>query len=305
MMLEEKSQEYSPYVNVSEAGVSAVMGILRTVFNIARLTIQETQRRRLLRMGSLMAVLFLLVFGVGFHLIYLDLISQSMLPSELSYPFLFLTLAGLYSTNFLVIMVSILISVASISGEVESHTIDSLITKPIRRWEIVLGKWLGFAAIILVYVLLLPGGILLIVYLRAGLTLNNVPVGLALIYLEGLVGLSISLLGGTRLSTLANGALAFMLYGIAFVGGWVETIGALLRNETAVDLGIVASLVMPSEILWKKASAVFEPRLVTGFEFAGPFSVSSQPSTEMIIYAILYAVVLLLLALWSFSRRDL
>jgi ABC-type transport system involved in multi-copper enzyme maturation permease subunit len=202
-------------------------------------------------------------------------------------------------------MVSILVSVAAISGEIESHTIESLITKPVRRWEIILGKWVGYAAIILVYVLLLPGGILLIVYLRAGLTLENVPAGLALIYLEGLVGLSISLLGGTRLSTLANGALAFMLYGIAFVGGWVETIGAVLRNETAVDLGIIASLVMPSEILWKKASAVFEPRLVTGFEFAGPFAVSSQPSDAMIVYAVIYMVVLLLLALRSFSRRDL
>jgi ABC-type transport system involved in multi-copper enzyme maturation permease subunit len=277
---------------------------MTTILNIARLTIQETQRRRLLRMGFIMGALFLIVFGLGFHLIYLDFI-ESMLPSEIEFPFLFLTLAGLYSTNFLVIMVSILISVATISGEVESHTIESLITKPIRRWEIVLGKWLGFAAIILVYVLLLPGGILLIVYLRAGLTLSNVPAGLGLIYLEGLVGLSLSLLGGTRLTTLANGALAFMLYGVAFVGGWVETIGALLRNETAVDLGIIASLVMPSEILWKKASAILEPRLVTGFEFAGPFSVSSQPSSAMIVYAFLYMVALLLLALWSFSRRDL
>lgn len=277
---------------------------MTTILTIARLTIQETQRRRLLWMGSLMGLLFLIVFGLGFHLIFLDF-TESMLPSEMEFPFLFLTLAGLYTTNFLVIMMSILISVASISGEVESHTIESLITKPVHRWQIVLGKWLGFAVIIFVYVLLLPGGILLIVYLRAGFTLNNVPAGLALIYLEGLVGLSISLAGGSRLTTLANGALAFMLYGVAFVGGWVETIGALLRNETAVDLGIVASLVMPSEILWKKASALFEPRLVTGFEFAGPFSVSSQPSTTMIVYAFIYVIILLLIALWSFSRRDL
>jgi ABC-type transport system involved in multi-copper enzyme maturation permease subunit len=304
MMLEEKGQKLNQYVDVPQAGTASLISLTKTVFTIARLTIREAQRRRLLRMGFLMGALFLLVFGVGFHLIYLDF-TESMLPSELEFPFLFLTLAGLYSTNFLVIMVSILVSVATISGEVESHTIESLITKPVRRFEIVLGKWLGFAAIILVYVLMLPGGILLIVYLRAGFTMDNVPAGLALMYLEGLVGLSISLLGGTRLSTLANGALAFMLYGVAFVGGWVETIGSLLRNETAVDLGIVASLVMPSEILWKKALSLFEPRTVTGFEFAGPFSVGSQPSDAMIVYAFIYMVGLLIVALWSFSRRDL
>jgi ABC-type transport system involved in multi-copper enzyme maturation permease subunit len=202
-------------------------------------------------------------------------------------------------------MVAVLVSVATISGEVETHTIESLITKPVYRWEIVLGKWVGFAIIIFFYVLLLPGGLLLIVYVRAGFTMNNVSAGLGLMYLEGLVGLTVSFVGGTRLSTLANGALAFMLYGVAFVGGWVEQVGALLRNETAVDLGILASLIMPSEILWKKASAVFEPRLVTGFEFAGPFAVGSQPSNAMILYAIVYIGLLLLLALRIFSRRDL
>jgi ABC-type transport system involved in multi-copper enzyme maturation permease subunit len=275
-----------------------------TILNIARLTIQEAQRRRILWIGTLMGFLFLIVFGLGFHFIYLD-VTENLSPEEFEFPFLFLTLAGLYATNFLVIMVAVLVSVATISGEVETHTIESLITKPVYRWEIVLGKWVGFAIIIFFYVLLLPGGLLLIVYVRAGFTMNNVSAGLGLMYLEGLVGLTVSFVGGTRLSTLANGALAFMLYGVAFVGGWVEQVGALLRNETAVDLGILASLIMPSEILWKKASAVFEPRLVTGFEFAGPFAVGSQPSDGMIIYAVIYILLLLGLALRIFSRRDL
>lgn len=275
-----------------------------TLSTIIRLTIRETQRRRILWVGALMGLGFLLIFGLGFHFIYLD-ISRSMLPSELEFPFLFLSLAGLYATNFLVLMVAILISVATISGEIETHTIESMLTKPIRRWEIIIGKWLGFALIILVYVLLLPGGVLLIVYLRSGFVLHNVGLGLVLIYLQGLVGLSVSMAGGTRLSTLANGALAFMLFGLAFIGGWVEQIGAILRNETAVDLGIVSSLIMPTEILWRKAAAIFEPDLVGGFEFAGPFSVASQPSTFMVFYAVLYVGGMMLLALWLFSRRDL
>jgi ABC-type transport system involved in multi-copper enzyme maturation permease subunit len=275
-----------------------------TILNIARLTIQEAQRRRILWIGTLMGFLFLIVFGLGFHFIYLD-VTENLSPEEFEFPFLFLTLAGLYATNFLVIMVAVLVSVATISGEVETHTIESLITKPVYRWEIVLGKWVGFAIIIFFYVLLLPGGLLLIVYVRAGFTINIVSAGLGLMYLEGLVGLTVRFVGVTRLSTLAIGDLEFMLYGVAFVGGWVEQVGDFLRNETAVDLGILASLIMPSEILWKKASAVFEPRLVTGFEFAGPFAVGSQPSNAMILYAIVYIGLLLLLALRIFSRRDL
>jgi Cu-processing system permease protein len=276
----------------------------RAVPIIARLTIRETQRRRLLWIGALMGIGFLASFGLGFHFVYADL-QRTLAADEFQYPLLFLTLAGLYATNFLVIVVAVLISVTTISGEIESHTIESLLTKPIGRWELIIGKWLGYAAIILVYVLLMPGGVLLIVYLESGFTLNNIAYALLLIYLGGLVALSVSVAGGTRLSTLANGAVALMLFGIAFLGGWVEQIGAIMRNEAAVDIGIMTSLIMPTEILWRKATALLEPQLVRGFEFAGPFGLGSQPSNGMILYAMIYVVALIALAMWLFSTRDL
>jgi ABC-type transport system involved in multi-copper enzyme maturation permease subunit len=271
---------------------------------IARLTIRETQRRRLLWIGALMGVGFLTIFGLGFHFVYADL-QRNLVADDFQYPLLFLTLAGLYATNFLVIVVAVLISVTTISGEIESHTIESLLTKPIGRWQLIAGKWLGYATIILLYVLLMPGGVLLIVYLESGFTLNHIGLALLLIYLEGLIGLSVSIAGGTRLSTLANGAVALMLFGIAFIGGWVEQIGAIMRNETAVDIGIVTSLIMPTEILWRKATVLLEPQLASGFEFAGPFSLGSQPSDGMIVYAVIYVIALIALAMWLFSTRDL
>lgn len=271
---------------------------------IARLTIRETQRRRLLWIGALMGAGFLAIFGLGFHFVYADL-QRNLSAGEFEAPLLFLTLAGLYATNLLVILVSVLISVTTISGEIESHTIESLLTKPIGRWQLIMGKWLGYAAIILLYVLLMPGGVLLIVYLESGYTLNNVGLAILLMYAEGLIGLSVSIAGGTRLSTLANGAVALMLFGIAFIGGWVEQIGAVMRNETAVDIGIVTSLIMPTEILWRKATAILEPQLLTGLEFANPFSVGSQPSDLMLLYAVLYVVGLVALSIWLFAGRDL
>jgi len=275
-----------------------------SIYTLARLTIRETQRRRILWIGALMGIAFLLIFGLGFHFIYQD-ITRNMSGEAVLIPLRFLTLAGIYATNFLVVIVAVLISVATISGEIESHTIESLLTKPIQRWQLLAGKWLGYATIILLFVLLLPGGVMLIVYLRSGFVLSNMLAGLALIYLEGLVALSVSMTGGTRLSTLANGALAFMLFGIAFIGGWVEQIGAILRNETAVDVGIFTSLIMPTEVLWKKASTLFEPEIVSGFEVAGPFGVSSQPSDLMIVYSVIYIFLLMLLALWLFTTRDI
>lgn len=283
---------------------------LNTILNIARLTVRETQRRRILWVALLMGVLFLLVFGLGFHYILLDMQREAPFRQQTTGQFIemiasFLTLTGLYVINFLVIVIAALLSAGTISGEVESHTIETIVTKPLRRWEVVMGKWLGFACVLGIYLLLLAGGVLLISFWRSGYRLQNVPAGLSLMLLGALSMLSLTILGGSRLSTLANGALAFMLYATAFVGGWVEQFGALLRNETAVDLGIAASLIMPADVLWKRASILFQPRVLETMDFPGPFVVASQPNDAMIVYAVLYTAGLLSLALWVFSRRDL
>jgi Cu-processing system permease protein len=275
-----------------------------TTFTIAHLTIREAQRRRILWLALLLGLGFLAVFGAGFHYIYTE-ISGTPMGEEAQIVATFLLMAGLYVINFLIIMMSVLVSVTAVSGEIDSHTIETMVTKPIHRSEIIMGKWLGYALLIATYVILLAGGAMLIVYLRSGFHFQNIAAGLGLMILEGLIVLTICIAGGTRLSTLANGAVAFMLYGIAFIGGWVEQIGALLRNETAVDIGIAASLLMPSEVLWKKATLFLHPQILSGVEFAGPFAVTSQPSDAMIIYAVFYVTAVLGLGLLSFSRRDL
>jgi ABC-type transport system involved in multi-copper enzyme maturation permease subunit len=106
---------------------------------IVRLTIRETQRRRILWIGALMGIAFLLIFGLGFHFIVQDL--ERELPSDQTDTAVtFLTMAGLYATNLLVIIVSVLISVSTISGEIESHTVECLLAKPMDRWRLIAGK---------------------------------------------------------------------------------------------------------------------------------------------------------------------
>ena len=128
---------------------------------------------------------------------------------------------------------------------------------------------------------------------------------MALMALNGILVMTISIAGGTRLSTLANGVVAFMLYGIAFIGTWVENIGSVFENEAAVNIGILSSLIVPAEAVWRKASLSFEPRILGNPQFAGPITVFSEPSDLMMWYAVIYVVALLGWSLWSFSQRDL
>ena len=276
------------------------------IWTIARLTIQEGQRRSIVRLAVIMGILFLVLYGVGLHYIFLQFEESGFSDrGEMDIAKTVLTMTGLYVTNFLVVIMSVLVSVASVSSEIDTHVIDTIVTKPLHRFEVILGKWAGFALMIIFYTLLLSGGVIMISWLRTDLLMNNVIAGLALLCLNALVVMTLTIAGGTRISTLAKGVVAFMMYGLAFIGGWVETIGAAFRNETAVNIGIFSSLLMPIESLWKKAAVLFQPRILGNPTFAGPFTVTSEPSNLMIVYAVFYVLALLAFALWSFTRRDL
>ena len=160
------------------------------------------------------------------------------------------------------------------------------------------------AGILALYATLLCGGVLLVARLVGGYTPPNAALGLPLLLLEGTVLLTLALLGGTRLSTLANGVTVFGLYGLAFVGGWMEQIGTVASNATARYVGIGASLLVPSESLWQLASHHMQPPLVRDIGI-GPFSPLSVPSPAMVGWAVGYVLVTLALALRLFRTRDL
>jgi len=276
---------------------------VRAALTVAHLTLAEARRRRILAAAALLGTAFVLLFALGFHFVARDVRSQAS-PVQQRFILSFVVLAALYAANFLIVMTSVLVTIDTLAGEIGSGVIETLCTKPVPRWQVALGKWLGCLAILALYASLLCGGVLLAARLVAGYTPPNVARGLPLLLLEGTVLLTLALLGGTRLSTLANGVTVFGLYGLAFIGGWMEQIGTLAGNAPARYIGIGASLLVPSESLWQLASYQMQPPIVRSLGI-GPFSPSSVPSPAMVAWALGYVLVTLTLALRLFRTRDL
>jgi Cu-processing system permease protein len=278
-----------------------------SVFVIARLTFREASRRRILLAAVLFGVLFLVIYALGLSQIQNEMANQSrpMPPIVASEAYNFILMAGLYVVNFLTIIMAVLTSVDTLSGEIASGTIQTLVSKPLQRWEIVLGKWLGFAGMLTLYLALMAGGVMLVANFTLGYTAPNALLGLSLMWLNLILLLGVSLLGGTFLSTLANGVLVFGLYGIAFIGGWIEQIGSLLENQTAVDIGVLCSLILPVEAIWKRAAFEMQSPMAGVLGNFSPFTSQSVPSTLMIGYAALYALAALAFAIRQFNHRDL
>ncbi|HSL44169.1 MAG TPA: ABC transporter permease subunit [Anaerolineales bacterium] len=283
---------------------------MNKIWIVARMTFREAIRRRIVLTGLVLGLLFLVIFSVGFRMIYTSIMEGSVGPQDMrarvfqSEASNFLMMAGLYAVTFLSVAMGALLSADTLAGEISSGTIQTIVTKPLRRADVVLGKWLGFAGLLGLYALLMSGGTVLSVFLQSGYLAPNLLRGLSLIYLEALLVMTVALACSSAMPALATGGTVFGLYGLAFIGGWIEQIGAIFANQTAMQVGIVTSLFIPTEAMWRRASFEMQSPLSAALQMT-PFATLSVPSTLMIVYALLYLVVALILAINTFQHRDI
>ena len=277
---------------------------MKRLLTIAHLTLHETGRRRILLSVLICGLAFLLLFALGFYFVRGNVRSHTTALLEQRMILTFLLLAGLYAVNFLTVLTAVLLPVDTLSGEIASGVMQTLASKPIRRSEILLGKWLAYAVIVAFYLALLGGGVLLVGRVIGGFVPPGVAPGLALILLEGILVLTLVIAAGTRLTTISTGVVVFGLYGLAFIGGWVEQIGTMAGNDAARRIGIIVSLFMPSESLWQLAAHGMQPPIMSQLQLT-PFSPASVPSPAMVTWAAGYIAVMLVVALSQFQRRPL
>ena len=285
---------------------------MKSILILSKLTFREAIRRRIMLAGLILGVSFLILFSIGFHFILTQVrsIAATSAPSqgiariadiESMNAFVMM---GLYTATFLSIAMAALLGADTLAGEINSGTIQTIVTKPIRRSDVVLGKWLGFAGLLGLYLLLMAGGIIVSVFFQTSYVPNHLLIGLSLIYLEALLVMTITLMCSSAFPALATGGIVFGLYGLAFIGGWIEQFGSIIQNPTAVKIGIISSLIIPSEALWKRAAFEMQSPL-SGVLGMSPFSATSVPSSLMILYAVLYLLAALSLSIRTFQRRDL
>ncbi len=277
---------------------------------IMRLTFLEAIRRRIALAAFLLGAAFIVLYAIGLYFI----LHEGDLPTDgqpgssllLNQVFNFLSIAGMYAVNFLGIALGALVSADTLAGEISSGTIQAIVTKPLRRAEVVLGKWLGFAGLLGIYLGLMLVGVVSVIYFQTGYVVPNVVSGILLIYLEALVIMTLTLACSSTVSTLATGGVVFGLWGLAFVGGFVEQIGAVLQNTSVINVGVVSSLILPTEALFRRAAYEMTSPLVRAMGIStGPTFVISVPSPAMAVYAAIYLAAFLALAVRQFSRRDL
>ena len=105
----------------------------RRIWALARLAIQESIRRRVV---VVFAVFIVILLFAGW---YLD--PESIDPARLYLDFV------LTATSYLVLLLALFLSSLSLPADIKNRTLYTVVTKPVRASEVVLGRIVGFAAV--------------------------------------------------------------------------------------------------------------------------------------------------------------
>jgi ABC-type transport system involved in multi-copper enzyme maturation permease subunit len=287
---------------------------MRAILVIARLTVQEASRRRLL---LALVILTLLVVGFsawGFNKITTVTRSDGtpLPPAAVTAITSQLLIVITFMYSGVLALSAAVVAGPLISSEVESGLLLSMLARPMRRSEVVIGKWLGLATLVAIYA---AGSALLEIAAVDWATGYAPPHPLELILFvgaEGLALLSLGLLLSTRLSGITGGVIALVAWLMAWIGGVVGDIGASLQNEAVQNVGTVSHLILPTDGLWRGAIFAMEPDVVLATLRAGgtiaranPFSAVDPPPVQYLAWVVVWFALMLSLSVWSFRTREL
>jgi ABC-type transport system involved in multi-copper enzyme maturation permease subunit len=207
---------------------------------------------------------------------------------------------------------STLVAAPSVASDIESGIALAILPRPIRRSQLLMGKWLGLAALVTLYAA--GSGLLelLGIWLATGYTPPNPLAALTFVAAEGLVLMTLALLLRTRLAPMTGGVIALVLFFVAWIGGIALAIGQGFANDTIINIGVGSRLLIPTDGLWHGAIFYLEPsdflaaaRLGGRARAANPFFADQPPPVIYIVWVVAWLGGLLALANVSFAKRDL
>jgi ABC-type transport system involved in multi-copper enzyme maturation permease subunit len=286
-----------------------------TVLLFAGLTLRELVRRRLVAAVGLLTLAIVAFTAWGMHRLTAATVGGVPLPE----PALRAAAAGIvillaFLFSFVLAIAAALIGAPALAESVGNGEILALLARPIRRADVVLGRWLGTFVALAIYVAVTGACELLVVRASTGY-LPPHPLA-ALAYLVGLASVvtTASIALAARLPALAAGIVAALLFGLAWIGGILEALGLAVGNVRLADAGTIVALIFPSDALWRGALYNLQPAVFTalaatfspsGSAGVSPFAAVAPPPPALLIWAVAWIAAVLGCAVALFRTRDL
>jgi len=203
---------------------------------------------------------------------------------------------GLTAVSLFGVVIAIFIGIGLVSKEIEKRTLYTVLSRPVRRWEFIVGKFFGLAGTLVVNTFFMAIGVfaaLLYVAHKFAAADASILVALYFIILEFLIICSLALLFSSFSSPLLSAVFAFSLF---VIGSFADD----LRGFAFMTHGLARWIATGAAYLVPNFSTL---NVISNVAHQQP--VGLQLILHNTLYALCYTAMALSGAVLIFERRNL
>jgi ABC-type transport system involved in multi-copper enzyme maturation permease subunit len=283
---------------------------MTNVATIVGYALGEALRRRVFLVVLLLTLVFLFLYWLGNHYVFRD-IAQVQPPEGVNvrdFVGSFVFGLSMFATLFLGVVLAIFLTLGAVSGDAERGLLQPLVVRPIGRSTFLVSRWLGASLVCIPYVLAVYFAGMLITGIVGDWWPDRIVLPGFELAAAVVVVAALSLLGSVFLSSTANGIAVFMIFGAGLVAGLLGSIGHALPSRTLTHAAKITSWALPFEALYQDALHAITENTFGFTRFLirlGPFGGAENGGYPLRLYAVAYLVVIGVVTLAAFRRRDL
>lgn len=199
---------------------------------------------------------------------------------------------GLSSMNIFGVLIAIFVGISLVNKEIEKRTIYTIVSKPVPRYEFLLGKYLGLVITLFINTVVMAVGLLAVMlYLNAPITILLFE-ALGLIFLEFLVITAVALLFSTFTSATLSAIFTLAIYVVGHLSNDLKLFGDKMGEAGKVVLNSIYYVMPNLERFNLKGQVIHH------------VDVSASQLVLTAAYGLTYVALLLVIASVIFQRRD-
>jgi ABC-type transport system involved in multi-copper enzyme maturation permease subunit len=208
---------------------------------------------------------------------------------------LILVNVGLSSISLFGVIIAIFIGIGLVSKEIEKKTLYTILSRPVRRWEFIVGKYMGLIMTLVVNTALMTAGFYIALAITNGLHKSDSLLLVAIYFtmLQFLIVTALTVLFSTFSSPIFSAIFAFALF---VIGTFAED----LKNFATISKGAAKLLATAAAYLMPNFAS-----LNVIAQTAHDQGIGGRLILFNTLYAMLYSATAVLAAVLIFERRNL
>lgn len=208
---------------------------------------------------------------------------------------LILVNVGLSSISLFGVIIAIFIGIGLVSKEIEKKTLYTILSRPVRRWEFIVGKYLGLIMTLVVNTAFMTAGFYIALMITNGLHKTDALLLVAIYFtvLQFLIVTALTVLFSTFSSPIFSAIFAFALFVIGTFAEDLKNFAAISKGAAKL-LGTAAAYLMPN---FASLNVIAQTAHDQG--------VGGRLILFNTLYAMLYSACAVVAAVLIFERRNL